>query len=148
MGKTLLWVFGVLLVLVLAALKYSSLTRDSTNARVAEEIRQNPAGDRAARTMLLSLEDGTMLPVNFLHEGHEVFTEIDGLWSREFVGEGQKVSMFSKGEPLTGHAVTVLDRPDYQKDIFSQLRSKVPRWLPDALNGNSVVITLDAESAT
>ena len=56
--------------------------------------------------------------------------------------------MFSKGEPLTGHAVTVLDRPDYQKDIFSQLRSKVPRWLPDALNGNSVVITLDAESAT
>ena len=73
MGKTLLWVFGVLLVLVLAALKYSSLTRDSTNARVAEEIRQNPAGDRAARTMLLSLEDGTMLPVNFLHEGHGIY---------------------------------------------------------------------------
>jgi hypothetical protein len=148
MGKTLLWVFGVLLVLVLAALKYSSLTRDSTNARVAEEVRQNPAGDRAARTMLLTLEDGTMLLVNFLHEGHEVFTGIDGLWSREFVGEGQKVSMFSEGETLTVHAVTVLDRPDYQKDIFSQLRSKVPKWLPDALNGNLVVITLDAESAT
>ena len=143
MGKILLWIVGVLVVMVLCALAYGSLTRDSTNARVAEEIRQNPDGDRAARTMLLTLEDGTMYPVNFLHEGNEVFMGIDGRWWRVFVDEGQRVSMFIKGETYTGHAVAVLDRPEYQKDIFSRLRPTVPKWLPDALNGKLVVITLD-----
>ena len=38
--------------------------------------------------------------------------------------------------------MTKLDDPDYIKDIFSRLRPTVPKWLPDALNGKLVVITL------
>lgn len=142
MKKVIGWFFAGLLVLVLAAAGYLALTRDATNARVAEEIRQNPDGERAAKTMLLTMADGRMYPVNYLHEGNKVFMGIDGLWWRDFVGEGQPVTMFIKGETYEGHAVTKLDDPAYIKDIFSRLRPTVPKWLPDALNGKLVVITL------
>lgn len=138
---------GLLLIaLVLASVTYASLTRDDTNARVAQEIQSIPSGERAARTMLLTLADGTMYPVNYLHEGDEVFMGIDGLWWREFEEESKPVTMFIKGETYTGQAIAVLDRPDYIKDIFSRLRPTVPKWLPDALNGKLVAIQLDEDS--
>ncbi len=131
-----------LLILIIAAFGYRTLTIDDTNARVADEIRSNPDGDRARKTMLLTLQDGTMYPVNFLHEGDKVFMGIDGRWWREFVGAGQPVSMYIRGETLTGHAVAKLDDPAYTADIFSRLRPTAPAWLPDWLNGKLVVITL------
>ena len=142
MQKVIGWFLVGLLVLILGAAGYLALTRDATNARVAEDIRQNPEGARAAKTMLLTMADGRMYPVNYLHEGNKVFMGIDGRWWRDFVGEGQPVSMFIKGETYEGHAVTKLDDQDYIKDIFSRLRPTVPKWLPDALNGKLVVITL------
>ena len=132
---------GVLLLLV-CAVGYFVLTRDATNAKVAEEIRSNPQGERAARTMLLTLADGRMYPVNYLWEENLVFMGIDGPWWREFTGEGQGVEMFIAGQTLTGHARAVLDDPEYTDEIFARLRPKAPSWLPRWLNGKLVVITL------
>ena len=132
-----------MLVLVIVAFGYLSLTRDSTNARVAEEVHANPDGERGRKTMLLWLEDGRMYPVNFLHEGNQVFIGIDGLWWREFKAQGQPVKMLIRGKNYSGHAVARLDDPAYKADIFSRLRPTAPEWLPDFLNGKLVVITLD-----
>ena len=146
--KLVLGTLVAVVVVLVAALGYATLNRDSTNARVAEEIRQNPDGERAAKTMLITLSDGTLFPVNFLHEGNQVFMGIDGFWWREFVGEGQVVSMFIKGETYTGHAVAILDDPAFKKKIFNRLRPTVPKWLPDWLNGKLVKITLDEPPRT
>lgn len=135
------WAGLGLLVLAIAFVGYRYSRIDDVNARVAAEIRANPDGERAAKTMLLTLSDGRMYPVNYLREDGLVFMGIDGRWWREFVGEGQPVTMFIKGEAFRGHAVTKLDDPAYKADIFSRLRPTVPKWLPDFLNGKLVVIT-------
>ncbi len=137
-------VVGILLVLALL-IGYRVATIDATNARVAEDIRANPTGERALRTMLLTLADGRMYPVNYLREGNVVYMGIDGRWWREFVGDGQPGTMFIQGDTSTGHAVTVLDKPEYVNDIFSRLRPTAPAWLPAWLNGRLVIITPDTE---
>ncbi len=137
------WIALGLILFVVAILVYRTATIDTTNAQVAEEIRQFPDGERAARTMLVTLADGTMYPVNYLRENNLVFMGIDGLWWREFVDQGQPVSMHIQGADYKGHAKTVLDNPDYVADVFSRLRPTVPAWLPDWLNGKLVVITLE-----
>jgi len=136
------WIGLGLLVLVVLVVGYRLATIDATNARVAEEIRSNPDGERAQRTMLLTLADGRMYPVNYLREEDLVFMGIDGRWWREFVDDGQPVEMFIQGERLYGHAKTVLDNPDYTADVFTRLRPTAPSWLPAWLNGKLVVITL------
>ena len=123
---------------------YRALTADSRNAGVVDEILANPNGERAARTMLITLADGRRYPVNYLEEDGLVFMGIDGRWWRAFVGEGQPVEMIIRGEQSTGHAKTVLDDPAYTEDIFSRLRPTAPAWLPAWLNGKLVVITPDA----
>lgn len=140
--RTLKWLGFGLLGLLVVAVAYRTLTVDATNERVAEEIRNNPTGERAARAMLIWLEDGTMYPVNYLHEGDQVFMGIDGRWWRAFRGEGAPVRMLIKGEHYQGHARVVLDDPDYTEAVFARLRPTVPEWLPDWLNGKLVVITL------
>jgi hypothetical protein len=141
--KILKWTVILLLSLLVAGAAYLSLTRESTNASVVEELRQNPQGERATRTMLITLSDGRMYPVNYLREANLVFMGIDGRWWREFLGEGQPVGLSIQGENFSGHALTVLDRPEYKADVFSRLRPAAPAWLPDWLNGKLVVITLD-----
>jgi len=136
------WIALGLIVFVVALVAYRAATIDDTNAQVAAEIRQNPNGERAAITMLVTLADGRMYPVNYLREDNLVFMGIDGLWWREFVDGGQPVAMHIQGSDYTGHARTVLDDPDYTADVFSRLRPTVPGWLPDWLNGKLVVITL------
>ena len=93
--------------------------------------------------MLLTLADGTMYPVNYLKEDPLVFMGIDGLWWREFRGDGAPVTMLIRGEVLSGHAKVVLDDQAYVDDIFARLRPTAPEWLPDWANGKLVVITLD-----
>ena len=134
-------VFG-LLILLLALSGYVAFTRDATNSRVAEEIRTNPGGDRAQKTMLLTIADGRMYPVNFLHEGNHVYMGIDGLWWREFVDDAQPVQMFIRGENYRGSARTILDDRSYKKDVFARLRPTVPKWLPNFLDAKLVVITI------
>jgi hypothetical protein len=147
------WIATALLVLIVAFIAYRIATIDATNARVAQEIRDNPDGERARKTMLLTLADGTMYPVNYLREDNLVFMGIDGRWWREFIGAGAPVRMYIRGETFAGHAKVVLDRPEYTADIFSRLRPTAPAWLPAWLNGKLVVITptqasLPRESST
>ena len=143
MVKTLKWLGIGLLVLVVVGVGYRALTVGDRNAQVAADIRNNPDGDRARRAMLLYLQDGTMYPVNYLHEGDQVFMGIDGLWWREFQGQGAPVRMLIRGEEYSGHAVVELDDQAYIDDVFSRLRPTVPEWLPDWANGKLVVITLN-----
>lgn len=130
------------LLLVVVFIGYRIYIREDTNAQVAEEIRAHPQGERAQRTMLVTLADGRMYPVNYLREGNLVFMGIDGRWWREFLGGGQPVEMFIQGELLHGNAEVVLDNPTYTADVFARLRPKVPNWLPDWLNAKLVVVTM------
>ena len=136
------WFGIVLAALVVILIVYRLTAVDDNNAKVAEDIRSNPDGERARRAMLVWLPDGTMYPVNFLQEDDLVFMGIDGLWWREFQGEGARVRMLIRGEEYSGHAKAVLDDPAYKADVFSRLRPTAPEWLPDWLNGKLVVITL------
>ena len=143
MGAVLKWSALVVIALLAVAIGYRAMTVGDRNAAVAEDIRANPDGDRAIRSMLLWLEDGTMYPVNYLKEDPYVYMGIDGLWWREFRGEGAPVRMLIRGEEYSGHAKAVLDDPAFTEDVFSRLRPTVPEWLPDWLNGKLVVITLN-----
>lgn len=138
------WIIGGLVVLLMLGAGYLMLPSDDYNQRVAEEIRAEPDGERARKTVLVTLADGRMYPVNFLWEGNQVFMGIDGFWWREFVETPKPVQVFIRGQVLSGRARTVLDNPDYIADKFSRLRPTVPAWLPDWLNGKLVVIDLDA----
>ena len=47
------------------------------NARVISEIPMHPSSERAPETMVMTLADGTVYPVNYLWEGDSVFVGID-----------------------------------------------------------------------
>ena len=83
------WIVVVLGLVLVISTGYVIYSRDGVDARVAEEIRTNPQGERAQRTMLVTLMNGRTLPVNYLREDGLIFMGIDGLWWREFVGAGQ-----------------------------------------------------------
>ena len=142
------WMGLGLLVLVVVVVGYRLATIDATNEKVAEEIRSNPDGERAQRTMLITLADGRMYPVNYLREADLVFMGIDGRWWREFVDDGQPVEMFIQGERHYGHAKAVLDDPDYTADVFARLRPTAPAWLPAWLNGHHAAVATDLTVAT
>jgi hypothetical protein len=116
---------------------------ERTNASVIAEIQTNPGGERAVRSMVITLADGRVYPVNYLREGNLVFMGIDGRWWRAFQGAGQQVEMLIQGQRLTGLAKVELDDQAYIDEIFARLRPKVPSWLPNWLNGKLVAITLD-----
>ncbi|MGA1757935.1 MAG: hypothetical protein ACO391_09325 [Pseudomonadales bacterium] len=132
-----------LLLLVVALLTLGGLKfRVSVvNDRVIEEIKANPMGARAQRTMIVTLRDGRIFPVNYLVEDGRVYMGIDGLWWRAFQGEGSSVTLFIQGELIEGHATVILDDPARVKDVFSRLRPTVPTWLPDQLNGKLVEVS-------
>ena len=115
----------------------------SVNAKVANELRNDPGGERAALVMLLTFPDGRELPVNYLREGNQVFAGADGRWWRAFRDGNVPVEVLIKGERLTGRARTVMDEPEYTRDVFKRLRPNVPQWLPEWLDAYLVVIDLD-----
>ncbi|MBL6687974.1 MAG: hypothetical protein ISP92_07075 [Pseudomonadales bacterium] len=136
----------LVVILSLVFVGYRVANRDEVNARVAAEIQANPNGERARRSMLVTLQDGRQYPVNFLREGNKVYMGIDGFWWRAFVNEGQPVSVFLRGSEFKGHARTVLNDPAYTQRVFADLRPKWPAWLPSWLNGKLVVIELELSS--
>ena len=140
-ARMISWLALALVVLAVAFAGYRMSRVDDTNARVAAEIRAEPDGVRAAKTMIVTLQDGRVYPVNYLREDGLVYMGIDGRWWREFVDAAQPIQMHIKGEDLAGEALTILDDPVRKKDVFSRLRPTVPKWLPDWLNGKLVVIT-------
>lgn len=125
----LLFLFGI-------GLAYNSFI---ANPRIAETIRSDPTGPRAAKVMLLTLPSGRELPVNYLQEPGFVFAGADGPWWRE-LRDGAEVAMLVRGEPLSGTARAVLDDPDYTRSVFARLRPTAPAWLPDWLNGKLIEI--------
>ena len=137
------WLLLIVGVLAIVIVGYGFYQVQVANPRVAEELQQDPQGPRARRVMMLTFADGKSIPVNYLREGEQVFVGADGPWWRAFRGDGAPVTVFIKGETLTGQAVVVLDDPEYVKDVFSRLRPTVPKWLPDSLNGKLVVINLN-----
>ena len=144
MSKSKRFVVGVVVLLVVGtvAMKWRG---DTVNTRVMNEIRSEPFGERARKTMIVTLEDERVYPVNFLREDGRVYMGIDGLWWRVFQGEGSRVQMEINDRIVTGTGVVILDDPARVDDVFSRLRPTVPEWLPRALNGKLVEITPDAE---
>ena len=145
MSKTNKFLLGavVLLVVGAGAMKWRG---DTVNARVINEIRLAPFGERARKTMIVTLEDGRIYPVNYFREDGRVYIGIDGLWWRVFQGEGSRVQMEINDQIVAGTGVVILDDPARVDDVFSRLRPTVPEWLPRALNGKLVEIKPDAES--
>jgi len=144
MSKTKRFVVGVVVLLVVGtvAMKWRG---DTVNTRVMNEIRSEPFGERARKTMIVTLDDGRVYPVNYLREDGRVYMGIDGLWWRVFQGEGSRVQMEINDQIVTGTGVVILDDPARVEDVFSRLRPTVPEWLPRALNGKLVEITPDSE---
>jgi len=144
MSKTKRFVVSVVVLLVVGtvAMKWRG---DTVNTRVMNEIRSEPFGERARKTMVVTLDDGRVYPVNYLREDGRVYMGIDGLWWRVFQGEGSRVQMEINDQIVTGTGVVILDDPARVEDVFSRLRPTVPEWLPRALNGKLVEITPDSE---
>lgn len=117
--------------------------RTVVNDGVAEELRSNPAGERANIVMLLTFPDGKTIPVNYLREGRVVYCGADGPWWREFQGDGKDVQLLIHGENLSGRAVVELENHTFVDEVFSRLRPNAPSWLPRWLNGRLIVIQLD-----
>ncbi len=140
-GRMIGWIALGVVVLAVAFAGYRMSRMDDVNDRVVAEIRAKPNGARAAKTMILTLADGRVYPVNYLREDGYVYMGIDGRWWRAFVDTPQPVQMHIRGEDLTGNARTILDDPARKKDVFSRLRPTVPKWLPDFLTGKLVEIT-------
>ena len=130
-------VIAILLVMFIGMWVYNGAI---VNARVVEELISEPLGARADKVMLLGLPSGKQIPVNYLREGDKIFAGADGSWWREL--DGVEVSVIIQGEKINGHAVTILDDPEYTHDVFSRLRPAAPSWLPDWLNGKLVEITV------
>ena len=140
------WVLVVLGILVLAFVGMRLYYAMNVNPKVAQELRDDPNGERAALVMLLTFPDGREIPVNYLREGDQVFAGADGRWWRAFREGDVPVTVFIKGEELTGRARTVLDDPEYTRDVFTRLRPNVPKWLPEWLDAYLVVIDLESRT--
>lgn len=135
-------VFGLLVVVVLGSGVYSMSVG---NARVAEQIRNDPDSERARTAMLLTFPDGKVIPVNFLREGNQVFAGSDFGWWRAFEAGDVPVELVIRGERLTGKARVELDDKAYIEDVFSRLRPTTPGFLTHW--GKLVIIDLDEAPA-
>ena len=132
----------VLATLTLSIVGYGVYVTQIGNAGVVAELRQNPMGKRAERTMLLMFSEGKTIPVNYLREGTLVYAGADGWWWRQFEGKGAAVTLLVRGETLKGHATVILEDQEVIDEVFSKLRPTVPVWLPDWANGKLVIVDL------
>ena len=142
MSVPLKWFLILIVTLVTLYIGMKLYYEKVVNPRVVEELQNNPDGERAGIAMLLNFED-KQIPVNYLREGDKVFAGADGMWWRSFQKPGVPVTMLIRGNVLTGHGVVVLEDRAYIDDVFSRLCPTVPKWLPDALNGKLIEITLN-----
>ena len=131
---------GIAALFYLGGLAYYSLV---VNDRVIKELAEYPNGERANTVMLMTLPDGQQIPMNYLREGNQVFAGADGRWWRALRDGDVPVTLLIKGEELKGKARVVLDDPAYTNDVFKRLRPNVPKWLPNWLNANLIVIDLE-----
>ena len=133
-------VVGIAVLFYLGGLAYYSLV---VNDRVIKELAEHPNGERANTVMLMTLPDDQQIPMNYLREGNQVFAGADGRWWRALRDGDVPVTLLIKGEELKGKARVILDDPAYTNDVFKRLRPNVPKWLPNWLNANLIVIDLE-----
>ena len=138
-AKALAALVAVLMLLLAGTLLYSTYI---TNPKVISELETEPDGERARRVMLLMLQDGKTIPVNFLREGSLVYAGADGVWWRSFQGDGETVEVLIQGVTLEGRAIAITDNPAYRDKIFARLRPTAPTWLPEWMKGGLVEIRL------
>ncbi len=103
------------------------------------ELRANPQGELAQKTMILTLPDGEVIPVNFIREGNKVYIGADGRWWRQLRGEGARVGLFILGEELTGVARAVEEDKEQARFILEKVRPGFA-WLTPSI---PVEITID-----
>lgn len=108
------------------------------NPRVADELRREPAGERARKVMLLTLPSGKEIPVNYLRDGDTVYCAADFPWWRELGESGGRGKVWIRGESLEGHVRAVVDDDALRDEVFERLRPTAPRWA-----GTLVVVSLD-----
>lgn len=135
---------ALLILLIVGTVGFAIYQKKIVNPAVAMELRAQPQGARAQRVMLMTIDERTTLPVNYLREGDVVYVGADGPWWRELAGDGLPVALLIKGEIFAGQAHVVADQPEFTRSVFQRLRPTVPDWLPDWLNGVLVVIDLQA----
>ena len=133
-------VVGIAVLFYLGGLSYYSLV---VNDRGTKELTEHPNGARANIVMLMTLPDGQQIRMNYLREGNQVFAGADGRWWRALRDGDVPVTLLIKGEELKGRASAILDDPAYTNDVFKRLRPNVPKWLPNWLNANLIVIDLE-----
>jgi len=108
------------------------------NARVVQELHDEPQGARAQKTMVLTLPSGKAIPVNYLRDGETVYAAADFPWWRELRGGGGPGQVMIRGQTLPGHVRAVEDDPELRDSVFERLRPTAPRW-----TGTLVVVDLD-----
>ncbi|MCY4093680.1 MAG: hypothetical protein OXG05_00985 [Gammaproteobacteria bacterium] len=113
------------------------------NPKVIEELQSDPHSERADIVTLLTLPGGRILPVNYLREGDQVFVGADGRWWRALQEGDIPVTVTVRGETLSGRARVVFDDLEYKRAVFARLRPDVPKWLPEWLDAQLVVIDLE-----
>ena len=131
---------GVIVVLVVAMPLMIFVYGRMVNPGVEEELRNDPSGARAQKVMIITLPSGRQIPVNFLREDGRVYAGADGWWWKELREGPHEVTVFVRGETLSGRARAITDQPVYTKDVFSRLR---PTALPGF--GTLVEILLDPD---
>ena len=130
---------GIALVCIVALFVVSACVYSWwVNPRVAQELREDPQGERAQKVMLLTLPSGKELPVNYLRDGDTVYAAADFPWWRELRGGGGRGSVLIQGETLEGHVRAVEDDPELRDSVFARLRPTAPKWA-----GTLVVVDLD-----
>lgn len=108
------------------------------NARVVRDLRDNPNGERAQKVMLITLPSGKTIPVNYLRDGDFVYAGADFSWWRELRGDGGRVTVWIRGEELTGLGRAVESEPELRASVFERLRPTAPDWA-----GTLVEVRLD-----
>ncbi|MGB0621600.1 MAG: hypothetical protein ACPGVZ_19230 [Myxococcota bacterium] len=131
---------GVIVVLVVAMPLMIFVYGRMVNPGVEEELRSDPSGERAQKVMIITLPSGRQIPVNFLREDGRVYAGADGWWWKELREGPHEVTVFVRGETLSGRARAITDQPGYTKDVFRRLR---PTALPGF--GTLVEILLDPD---
>ena len=131
---------GVIVVLVVAMPLMIFVYGRMVNPGVGEELRKDPSGERAQKVMIITLPSGRQIPVNFLREDGRVYAGADGWWWKELREGPHEVTVFVRGETLSGRARAITEQPAYTKDVFNRLR---PTALPGF--GTLVEILLDPD---
>ena len=140
-------IIGLVVAVLVFVAGYLAYLRLIGNPAVIAELKDGDGGPRAAKVLLITLPEGTELPVNYLREDGKVFIGVDGLWWREFREGAKPVTLLIRGETLSGQALAILDDPAYTEAVFARLRPTAPTWLPGRMRGVLVEITLDGEEA-